>query len=63
MYKTRPAFLLFWGEFQTHSGMKISLHECRSGAPFHEQKKSCEAAESTESAVKPSVEGFANGAE
>ena len=52
-----------------HARMKICLHECTKGAPFNEQKRALrltdalEAAESAESAVKPSVEGFANGAE
>ena len=52
-----------------HACMRICLHECTKGAPVHEhcvlqtQQRSCEAAESAESAVKPSAEGFANGAE
>ena len=58
------------------SRMKICLQECRSGAPrigalrladaTNEQMRltdAFEAAESQEVAVKPSSEGFANGAE
>ena len=45
-----------------HVYMKICLYECTKGAPRYKQKRAAQAAESHEVAVKPSSEGFADGA-